>query len=143
MAIKWKKDLQTGFERIDDQHKLLINKLNQFHQACEAGRGRNVLVEMLVFINNYVQAHFALEETFMLSKGYPQLAEHRSAHDKLREEYKRLTGVLAEDRVEPAVAIRANVFLDDWWSDHICKMDKKMVKFIKKNKSGKGIERAT
>ena len=60
------------------------------------------------------------------------LEEHRMAHDKLREEYKKLTGVLVEDGTAPTVVVRANLFLSDWWKEHICKMDKKMVKFTKK-----------
>ncbi len=138
MALKWSRDLQTGFERIDDQHKVLIAKLTEFHMACEDGRGRSVLGKMLVFIDNYVQAHFLLEEALMVSKNYPEIAEHRAAHERLREEYKRLVGALVEDGAEPPVVMKTNVFLNDWWIEHISKMDKKMVKFIQKEEKRHG-----
>lgn len=138
MAIEWKKDLETGFDRIDDQHKVLIKKLGEFRQASEEGGGRDALVGMLVFIDHYVKAHFALEETLMLSRGYPDLEAHRSAHDQLRSEFEKLLGVLAEDGIEPALVIRTNVFLEDWWYGHIRKADKRMVKFILKDRKAKG-----
>ena len=103
MGLRWTNNLETGFDRIDDQHKVLFKKLIEFHRACEEGLGRKAIVEMFAFIDRYVTAHFALEEAYMLSKRYPQYEEHRMAHDKLREEYKKLTGVLVEDGVMPAV----------------------------------------
>ena len=132
MGLKWTDNLETGFDRIDDQHKVLLIKLSEFHKACEEGLGRKAIVEMFAFIDRYVTAHFALEEAYMMSKRYPQLEEHRMAHDRLREEYKKLTKVLVEDGASPTLVVRANFFLSEWWKDHICTMDKKMVKYTKK-----------
>ncbi len=74
----------------------------------------------------------------MVSKDYPEIADHRAAHDSLREEYKKLICDLVEKGTEPAVVMRTNVFLNEWWIEHISGKDKKMVKFVQAKAKGKG-----
>lgn len=74
----------------------------------------------------------------MVSKDYPEIADHRVAHDSLREEYKKLICDLVEKGTEPAVVMRTNVFLNEWWIEHISGKDKKMVKFVQAKAKGKG-----
>jgi hemerythrin-like metal-binding protein len=131
MALEWKKDLETGFERIDDQHKLIIKKLGEFQKACEAGLGRNAVCEMFDFIERYVREHFTLEEAYMFGKRYAHFEDHRAAHEALRGEYKKLQAALSQTGVSSAVVVKANFFLGDWWREHICKVDKQMVELTR------------
>ena len=38
--IKWDNNLSVGVELIDEQHKMLIQKLNNLSEAIEKGAGR-------------------------------------------------------------------------------------------------------
>ena len=134
MALEWKRDLETGFERIDDQHKLILTKLAEFQEACEEGLGTQIIRDLFDFIERYVREHFALEEAYMYGKRYPQFEEHRARHHALRAEYKKIHDALAEGQMSPSLVAQANFFLSDWWQEHICHVDKTMVEFTKLGK---------
>lgn len=131
MSLLWAKDLETGFKPIDDQHRELFKKLSEFRAASADGLGRQRLAPMLEFIVQYVYQHFSMEEAYMERKGYPRISEHKEAHDDLMQEYKKLNLVLSEDGIDVALIIRTNIFLGGWWKEHICKVDKEMVRYIK------------
>lgn len=133
MAVKWSTRLETGHIRIDNQHKMLINKIVEFKDACESGQPRGDIVRMFLFIDAYVKEHFILEESYMLSKDYPELDKHRKIHRNLEEEYQKLLYLLMKEG-EPALLAKTNKFLDEWWKEHVMQADKKMVKFIQKHK---------
>lgn len=40
MAYKWDISLETGNIAIDEQHKSLINAINELLEACSHGKGR-------------------------------------------------------------------------------------------------------
>jgi hemerythrin len=142
MTLVWTKELETGFKAIDDQHKMLFKNLTEFHAASMAGLGRPQLAGMLDFIAQYVYQHFSLEESYMESHDYPHISEHKKAHEQLKNEYKKLNLVLAEDGIDVPLVIRTNIFLGSWWKEHICTIDKAMVQYVK-GKRKKSRKRAT
>ena len=78
MAIKWTEDLSVGFDRIDDQHKELIERLDKFIQAMTEGKGRNEVEDVIKFLGKYVEEHFSTEETYMSKFDYPEKEEQLS-----------------------------------------------------------------
>jgi hemerythrin len=133
MSIKWVSSLETGNDRIDDQHKNLFKKFVEFEELINKGPRVIAVVELFNFIDAYVQQHFVLEEAYMFGNKYPDLEKHRKAHDELRTEYRRINALLEESDVDAIMALKANRFLGAWWLEHISKVDKKMVTAIKKH----------
>ena len=41
--VEWTKDLATGVNEIDDQHKELLKNMNELLVACRHGKGRDVI----------------------------------------------------------------------------------------------------
>jgi len=132
MSPVWKKGLETGFDRIDDQHKLIFKKLNEFHRACHEGLGKERVLDLFEFIERYVEKHFLLEETYMYGNRYPQIDAHKAEHEKLRNAYQAFKAAVTASGVTPEVARQADFFLDEWWREHICNIDKAMVRYVKR-----------
>lgn len=58
MPIEWSTELTTGVERIDNQHKELINRINKLQGASREGKGKEVIDELMVFLEDYIKSHY-------------------------------------------------------------------------------------
>ena len=73
MRVQWSDDLTTGIDKIDNQHKNLIIKVNELLQAINAGKGKRQIGSMLEFLGEYVVEHFSTEEEYMKEYNYDLL----------------------------------------------------------------------
>jgi hemerythrin len=78
--IKWDESLTVGVKSIDDQHKQLINMINELHLAVEYGKSRDVILPVIDRLQEYVGTHFLAEERLFSEIGYQGMAEHRQEH---------------------------------------------------------------
>ncbi len=56
--IEWNEDLAVGDEMIDEQHKMLISKLNDLSNALEAHNEGALVLKTLDFLLKYTDFHF-------------------------------------------------------------------------------------
>ena len=75
------KDLETGNQMIDREHRELIQAVNKLLAACSEGKGRASMDETIKFLNNYVNQHFSHEEQLQKRTSYPGYAAHRAFHE--------------------------------------------------------------
>lgn len=129
MAILWNPSLLVGVERIDNQHKSLIDHANKLFEAGKNGKSREVINDLLKFLDDYTKTHFRDEETYMASIRYPELEAQKRYHAAfiksladLRSEYEKSGGNLM-------VILNANKLVVDWLTQHISVEDKKIGKF--------------
>jgi hemerythrin len=120
--INWTDVLSTKVPSIDDQHKKLVNLINQLHDAMREGRGKEVLGKTLDELISYTKYHFGYEEDLMRKAEYSALTAHKAEHEllvgkvlDLQEKYK--SGNLS-------ITIETLTFLKDWLNHHIMKEDK-------------------
>jgi hemerythrin len=119
--ITWSDRMSVGVERIDKQHRALIDLLNTLHAEMLAGRGIDALGEILGEVVQYTKTHFATEEMLFRSYNYPKLAEHKKEHDDLaKKAVDLLTGVSTGKVV---LTLPTMNFLKDWLTNHILKTD--------------------
>lgn len=128
LLFPWSDTYSVRIGVIDMQHKNLVNIVNELHQAMGAGQGKDKLGQVLANLIKYTQTHFATEEKFMESRGYPDYAQHKCEHD-------RLTATVVEfqrkfQRNEVALTVDIMGFLKDWLVKHIQGCDKKYVPFL-------------
>ena len=76
MRIEFDDNLITGNEMIDTQHRELISRTNQFLGKLEERPGRVEAIQMLDYLDEYIEFHFGEEEKLQEEIGYPGLAEH-------------------------------------------------------------------
>lgn len=80
MKYELTKDLETGNEVIDREHRELFQAVNQLMDACGKGQGRSMLMPSIQFLLGYVDRHFAHEEQLQQSRRYPGIAAHKAFH---------------------------------------------------------------
>lgn len=76
----WQDDLDTGIEVIDNQHRRIVEMINQLHAAQSRG-SRDGVGEVIAELVDYTMSHFAFEEELMEEAGYPFCAAHRRVHE--------------------------------------------------------------
>jgi hemerythrin len=135
MVYTFTKDLETGNDKIDTEHKKLIAAANAMFDACAAGKGRAYLNEAMKFLVDYTGTHFANEEKLQLSVKYPDYPNHK----KLHEEFKRTCADLAA-KISLEGATISNVgalnsAIGGWLLNHIRREDTKLGKYIEAAKA--------
>ena len=78
--LEWSSTLDTGVDIIDEQHKRIVNYINQLYDAKESGDTSGVggVIDELV---DYTISHFAFEESLMEQAGYAFLEPHKKVHE--------------------------------------------------------------
>lgn len=128
MAIEWTSDLNTGIDVIDNQHKEIVNFINQLENAIARSNQPavgNVLAELV----NYTLSHFAFEESMQEEAGYKFARPHKAIHDvfvKRVAQYQE-RHVLGEDITEGLHSM-----LCTWLVHHIKRDDMAYVSDVKK-----------
>lgn len=125
----WGDDLVIDHGPLDDDHRQLVDCVNQLHTATSEGRGHAVVRHILEQLLAYTQAHFDREEREMALYHFPQLVRHKEQHVKL------LNAVMELKRKFDAggltVASQVSVLLRDWLSIHIRREDKELARHVK------------
>ena len=119
--MNWNAKLSVGVEPIDNQHRILVETLNELHRAVMQGETRNSTAPLLRSLLAYTRDHHAAEEQMMANVNYPELKQHQSLHRELRQ---MLQGFLASiDRGETAINVDSLYTLRDGLTNHIQRVD--------------------
>lgn len=122
--IVWSEKLSVGIKSIDDQHKKLVALLNQLHDGMMAGKGKEVVGNVLKGLVDYTANHFRYEEELFARTGYADAAAHKKDHAEL---VRQVVAIQKKyEQTGPAViTIQVMNFLKDWLTAHILGTDMK------------------
>lgn len=121
--ITWASMLSVGVKEIDEQHKKLVELINQLNDAMLAGKGREALGRILGELASYTQYHFSTEERLMTQHKYEESPQHKEQHKAL---IKQVGDFKAQFESGSAmISVELMNFLRDWLTNHILKTDKK------------------
>ena len=131
MAYQWDSSLETGYEKVDKQHKQLIAALNAIISASREGKGSEEIFKTLDFLTGYTVMHFSDEEKLMLQNDYPDYLIHKRYHDEFKETVGELTQrVISEGATEEMIGI-VTTAIGEWLLNHIRGDDFRMAAFVK------------
>lgn len=119
--IRWGPELSVGIEEIDNQHRVLVNLLNDLNAATLAHHGAQEAPQILEKLIDYTRIHFAVEESLMRLFDYPDYESHKDSHDKLVEEVLRLRHRVVVER--KPITFELLHFLKKWLTIHIMESD--------------------
>jgi hemerythrin len=123
--MTWKEEYSVKINLIDQQHKKLIDLLNQMYDGLRAQKGKEVLGNVLDELVRYTESHFQTEERLMQTHRYPGIESHKLEHHML---VKKVTDFQKELRSgSSSVSIEVMNFLRDWLNNHILGTDKQYV----------------
>ncbi|OEH84922.1 hypothetical protein BHU72_06945 [Desulfuribacillus stibiiarsenatis] len=131
MCLRWSPDLAVGHDTIDEQHQELVRQINLLLDACNQGKGKGTVNEIISFLEKYVVDHFGMEEEQMLKYDYPHYTAHKAQHTKFIETFLAVKEQIQKSAVGPHTAIEVNQIVVDWLIDHINKVDRELGKFLR------------
>jgi hemerythrin-like metal-binding protein len=126
--FNWTDDLSVNIPSIDDQHKKLINMINDFYDSFKSGQSSEKLMELVAGLKEYTSYHFSTEEELLTKHGYPDYDTHKEQHISFVEKVNDV-----QQRIESGkmvVSVEVTNFLKDWLENHIKKTDREYSSFL-------------
>jgi hemerythrin len=124
LLIEWNDALSVGIQEIDEQHKILVNLLNELHDAIRQHHGRDASIAVMQRLADYTRIHFTVEESLMRILGYPEYETHKGHHEELIRQMQDLQARLNQGE---AVSFELLHFLRNWLTNHIMEGDQRYV----------------
>lgn len=121
--LQWSDSFNVGIQEIDEQHRTLVDLLNQLHAAILEHKGSAACRKILDQLAEYTRTHFLLEESLMRVSHYPDFDAHKQQHEALIGQVKALQEKL--DSGQGAISFELLHFLQNWLTKHINESDKR------------------
>ncbi|WP_448683165.1 bacteriohemerythrin [Pseudomonas nicosulfuronedens] len=127
--MPWNDEFVIGIERIDEQHRWLVDLTNALYDNLNGPEGKGQpMGELLEQLVEYTMNHFIVEEVLFQRLGYPEQEAHRAEHDHFN---RQIIDLLYRHEDGEAVSVEALELLKAWLIHHILKVDKAYVSFFK------------
>jgi hemerythrin len=129
--INWSRSLSCGIKLIDEQHKAMVELVNEMfnHIPGNEKQEHEYLNTVFLKLVDYIKVHFATEEKIMISIKYPGYFEHKRAHDGF------ILTIVDDIRDfkngKRIFLLSYTRFLKDWILSHIAVMDKGYYEYLK------------
>jgi len=127
----WTENLSTGIKTIDDQHKDIINKMNDVFKSKNTSKNPNEILETLRYLETYVKNHFADEEKIQIQSKYPKYQQHKQAHNEFIKSVDKLFEKFNKEGVVLSLIIDVNKTILDLFVKHIINVDKQFADYYK------------
>ncbi len=122
--ISWSDSLSTGIAEQDNQHKKLIELINQLNNAIQVGKSAEILETVLEALVDYTIYHFGYEEKLMDQHNYLNTPAHKSEHENFIEAVDEFQRKLESGSA--VISVQIINFLRMWVTGHIMKSDREM-----------------
>lgn len=126
----WSKDLNTGFAVIDNQHRRIVDYINDLYDARTSGHKKEDIAKVIDELVEYTLSHFTFEESMQEEAHYPYLKAHKKVHDLFA---KRVAEYRERFKLGEDVSEELNNLLVTWLFNHIKRDDADYVESLKKN----------
>jgi hemerythrin len=136
MAYQWDSSLETGYEKIDNQHKQLVAAVNNLMEASAGGKGDAAVMETLEFLTGYAIKHFQDEEQLQIDYKYPDYLNHKRTHDEFKVVVGELTERVSKEGPTKELIDIVSSAVGSWLLTHIKGDDFRMALFVKAADSG-------
>lgn len=125
--LMWKAEYNLGIEIIDNQHKRIMQIINNLQNSVAVENGSKIIAFILDDLLEYTYYHFETEEG-LLNKSDNSFIAHKITHDEiinviisLKDSLIEEKQTLTEDKVE---------YFRNWWLKHILEGDKSELKHV-------------
>jgi hemerythrin len=116
--MTWTNEMSVGVKVLDEDHKKLVEMLNQLNDGIIAGQRRAALELVIGKMADYTNVHFAREERFFAQTGYPGGDAHKMEHEHLRRRVLNLQ-MRFESGQSLDLSMEVLNFLKKWLTNHI------------------------
>ena len=126
--IEWNSNISVNIMEIDNQHKKLIEVINELHDSMIKGKSKDILNGLLNDLTNYTVEHFGLEEYYMDKFNYINSSIHKKEHKDFIKKVAEYHNDLKNGKF--LLSVQVMNFLKDWLINHIQGSDKKYSEFF-------------
>ncbi|MCL2276641.1 MAG: bacteriohemerythrin [Treponema sp.] len=123
--VSWSNKFECGIKLIDDQHKGLVDLVNEMfkHVTGNAVQERNYFNIVIQEAVSYVKVHFATEEKMMIATKFSGYQEHKKEHESFILAV--IENIKDYESGKRHTLSSFTRFLKDWILSHVAMMDKK------------------
>jgi len=126
--IEWNDRISVNVAEIDNQHKKLIDLINELDIAMKSRKANDVIEKILSGLADYAKTHFQTEENYFARLKYPDTQAHKNEHTAF---IKKVTAFKKDfDAGKSLVSVEVLNFLSQWLWNHIKGSDKKYSAFF-------------
>ncbi len=134
MALfEWKDNYSVGSKSIDNQHKKLIQFINEFYENITIKSNKELISALIKEMKEYTVFHFNYEEVYLEKLGFKEMEEHKLEHVKFIEKVNNFEARFNSKKIILSYEITS--FLKNWLKHHILIEDMKYSHCIKEYKS--------
>ena len=131
MAYQWDSSLESGYDKVDNQHRQLVTALNNLIEASKSGKGAGAVMETLDFLTGYAIKHFSDEEQLQVDYEFPEYLNHKRLHDEFKKTVGELVSRVKKDGPSVEVIEVVSSTVGAWLLNHIKGDDFRMAAFVK------------
>lgn len=114
--IQWSESISVNNFEIDNQHKYLIQLINNLISNSNAKVDSSIIGETLQNLLKYTRDHFKTEEELLDKYNYPKLGQHKKEHKKF---LLRIVGFCADVYNGKSTVTEEMIsFLVSWFLNH-------------------------
>jgi hemerythrin-like metal-binding protein len=128
--ITWKDEMNVGVRELDDDHRRIIELLNQLYDGVLAGKSTKELVNIFSSLMQETKFHLAHEERLLAKCNFPETAEHHKQHDIMLTKGLKLQARFMSGSTEP-FTMEAVDQTREWLEKHILESDSVYSPFLK------------
>ncbi|MDR2702553.1 MAG: bacteriohemerythrin [Spirochaetaceae bacterium] len=125
------KDMETGVEKIDSQHRELINRINRLLAAGDNTTSEAETRKTIDYLGEYVVKHFGDEEELQIISKYPKYAEHKEKHAIFINDFSKMKSEFMGKSDSFEFSMKLNNSLISWIEKHIKGDDAEFGKYYK------------
>jgi hemerythrin-like metal-binding protein len=126
--IEWDESYRIDIGEIDNQHKKLMQIMNDLHAAMRQGKGKQVIGDIISSLVDYTNYHFSLEQSIFEQYKYPAALSHLAEHQEFIDRVNDFTKKFSENQL--GLTLEVMNFLSNWLTRHIKGSDMQYAKYL-------------
>ncbi len=127
--LLWTKDLETGIDVIDSQHKRIVDYINKLYDA-RLNKDFKAIGDIIEGTVDYTISHFGFEEALIEDAGYEFVRPHKKVHELF---IRRVSEFQTRLKSGEDISEELHNLLARWLFNHIKSDDAAYVKSVKSN----------
>ena len=126
--IYWNEGLSVGFPDLDEHHREIMGKFNEFYAEMQGGTGakREEAGKILDYLQFYAQLHFKREEELMEKYRCPAADDNKREHAQFLKDFGAFYSQWQEGGMDLALANDTFVKMMEWIVNHVQGVDMRL-----------------
>jgi hemerythrin len=126
--FEWKEEYSGGIQGIDEQHKVILELMNELFDAIRYEKEEATIKKVFVELLKYANYHFGLEAELFEKYVYEEREEHVRQHEHFIQKIKDL--MISDYLTDRNIALETLHYLRGWFQEHMMKIDMEYCRFF-------------